>query len=115
MNTAALTSAPTAETTAELEARYREQFNPPAGYSLSMTEYDLEQLPLDPEYSGEWSGPQLRGKNWFITSHWTNQGGVKLWVDHIGKDGKEDHEPFTPAEALAMSAALATLAQQVTA
>ena len=113
MSNATLNKAPIAETTAELEARYREQFNPPAGYKLSMTDWDIRELHLVPEYSGEWTGPELHGKNWRITSHWTNQGGVKLWVDHT-KDGKEDHEPFTLAEALEMSVALATLAQQVT-
>lgn len=104
-----------AETTEQFEARYRERFNSPAGFHLEMTDSDIRELHLDPEYSGEWVGPSQRGDAWLITSHWTNQGGLKFYADHATAEGRPDDDPFTAAQALEMAAALTALVQQATA
>ncbi|WP_207346420.1 hypothetical protein [Arthrobacter sp. E3] len=113
-STTTLTTAPTAENTTELESRYRARFNPPAGYKLSMTDWDTRELHLDAEYSGEWQDPTQRGATWLITSHWTNQGGLKFYADHATTEGRPDDEPFTAEQALEMAAALTDLVERLT-
>lgn len=100
------TDSTSSEICAELESRYRAQFNPPAGFRLSLTPWDIRELELDPTNCGDWQGPSFDGQGWKVTTQWTLESGVTFNVDGDGGDALSVGEAVRVAEALRSVAAL---------
>lgn len=101
---AELSAVPVESIAAELESRLRARHGAPAGFHLKLTAGDITDMLSDPDWSGEWDGPNIQLDGSRILTSWNRDTGIYFFVDH------ESDDPWPICQAGPLSAAIQSLA-----